>query len=110
MAAKKKAKRTGSKKKVAAKKPPASSTSSKAKGAGKGKSSVSSLAVNRGHVFSLRPRADASFKQSDFDTAKHFLCDESYATIEAAARAVVEKALELTREGPVRRGGIRRLR
>jgi hypothetical protein len=61
--------------------------------------SVSSLAVNLGHIFALRPRVETSFKPGNLETAKHFFRDGSYATIEEAARAVAEKALELTREG-----------
>jgi hypothetical protein len=60
--------------------------------------SVSSLAVNLGHVFALRPRVSTSFRQEDFRAAKHLLEEEVYARIEEAARAVVEKALSLTRE------------
>ena len=61
--------------------------------------SVSSLAVNLGHVFALRPRVETSFKPGNLETAKHFFRGDSYSTIEEAARAVAEKALELTREG-----------
>lgn len=61
--------------------------------------SVSSLTINLGHVFALRPRAQSSFRPGDFRRAKHLLRDEKYASAEAAARAVAEKALELTREG-----------
>jgi hypothetical protein len=70
----------------------------------KAKEEVSSMSVNLGHVFSLRPRVSASFRQADFLTARHLLQDESYESIEAAARAVVEKALAMTREGPSKRG------
>jgi len=66
--------------------------------------SVSSLAVNLGHVFALRPRVETSFKPGNLETAKHFFRGESYATVEEAARAVAEKALELTREGSGGRG------
>lgn len=61
------------------------------------------LGVNLGHVFALRPRVSTSFRQADFNAAKHFLRDESYASIEDAARAVAEKALELTHDGGSRR-------
>ncbi|MCZ6783065.1 MAG: hypothetical protein O7G30_07110 [Proteobacteria bacterium] len=54
------------------------------------------MSVNPGHVFSLRPRMSTSFRPDDLRTARHFLQDESYATIEEAARAVAEKALDLT--------------
>jgi hypothetical protein len=59
---------------------------------------VSALDVNLGHVFALRPRVSTSFRQEDFRAAKHLLEEEGYARIEEAARAVVEKALSLTRE------------
>ena len=68
---------------------------------------VSSLSVNLGHVFTLRPRARTSFRQADFEKAKHLLKDESFASVDAAARAVAERALELTHEGPPK-PGIRR--
>ncbi len=64
------------------------------------KEAVSSMSVNRAHVFGLRPRVSLTFRQPDFQTAKHLLQDESYKSIAEAARAVVEKALELTRGGP----------
>ena len=93
-AATKTAKKTASKqpksaadKKPGAKKPAATKT-------------VSSLTVNMAHVFALRPRAITSFKAGDFSTAKHQLQDESYADVHAAAKAVVEKALELTHGAP----------
>jgi hypothetical protein len=70
----------------------------------KAKDQVSSMSVNLGHVYSLRPRVSTSFRQADFLTARHLLQDESYENIEAATRAVVEKALEMTREGPSKRG------
>jgi hypothetical protein len=65
---------------------------------------VSSLVVNLGHIFALRPRVETSFKPGNLNTAKHFFRDGSYSTIEDAARAVAEKALELTREGSGGRG------
>ena len=61
-----------------------------------------------GHVFSLRPRIHSSFKAGDFSMAKHQLSDESYATISEAARAVVEKATDLTRGVGTDRRGPRR--
>jgi hypothetical protein len=70
----------------------------------KPKSTVSSTSVNLGHVFALRPRVSTSFRQADFLTARHLLRDEAYENIEEAARAVVAKALEMTREGPPKRG------
>lgn len=60
----------------------------------------SSMDVNMGHVFSLRPRPDTSFRHQDFLTARLQLKDEVYATVQEAAQAVVEKALDLTRGGP----------
>ncbi len=64
----------------------------------------SSLNVNLGHVFALRPKVSTSFRPADFHAARQRLQDETYASLEEAARAVVEKALELTREGGARRG------
>ena len=61
---------------------------------------ASSLEVNMGHVFALRPRVNTSFKPGDFSTAKHLLVDETYANHQEAARAVVEKAQELTHGPP----------
>jgi hypothetical protein len=63
-----------------------------------GKGGAAAGDVNMGHVFALRPRVATSFRQEDFRTARHLLQDERYASVEEAARAVVEKALELTRE------------
>ena len=65
---------------------------------------VSSMSVNLGHVFSLRPRVSKTFRQADFLTARQLLQDEDYASIEEAARAVAEKALKLTHDGPPKRG------
>lgn len=70
--------------------------------------SVSSLAINLGHVFALRPRPQSAFRPDDFRRAKHLLRDEKYASAEAAARAVAQKALELTREGAGPSGAGRR--
>jgi len=70
----------------------------------KPKSSVSSKSVNLGHVFALRPRVSTTFRQADFLTARQLLDDEAYGSIEEAARAVAEKALEMTHEGPPKRG------
>jgi hypothetical protein len=64
------------------------------------KDAVSSLSVNLGHVFALRPRVSTTFRQPDFATARHMLQEESYGSIPEAARAVAEKALELTHDGP----------
>ncbi len=82
----------------------------KTKGPGKAKSGAaaksgpaSSMSVNTGHVFSLRPRVNSSYRQADFFKARLQLQDESYASIQEAARAVADKALELTRDdGEVR--------
>ena len=56
--------------------------------------------VNLGHIFALRPRVVTSFKPNDFRTAKQQLDDERYSSLVDAARAVAEKALELTTDGP----------
>ena len=58
--------------------------------------SVSSTDVNLGHVYALKPRVSPTFRQSDFIIAKRRLSDEVYTSVEEAARAVAEKALELT--------------
>jgi hypothetical protein len=60
---------------------------------------ASSTAVNMGHIFGLRPRVRTSFRQADFRTARQQLQDEAYESIQDAARAVAEKALELTHDG-----------
>jgi hypothetical protein len=111
-AAKKTAAKGGAKKKVVAKRARRSETGgesepAQAGGAGTAGTKVSSIGVNRGHLFALRPRVDTAFPPGDFDTAKHFLRDESYASIEEAARAVAEKALELTHQGSSRLGKVR---
>jgi hypothetical protein len=62
------------------------------------KGGVSAADVNLGHVFALRPAVPKAFRQEDFRAARHLLEDETYASLEEAARAVAEKALELTRE------------
>ena len=62
------------------------------------------MSVNLGHVFSLRPRVSKTFRQADFLTARQLLQDEEYASIEEAARAVADKALDLTHKGPPKRG------
>ncbi len=69
----------------------------KPKSAPKGK--FLAAGVNLGHVFTLRPRLETSFRQADFRTAKLHLQDEGYETLEEAVRAVAEKALELTLGG-----------
>ena len=60
------------------------------------KSGFSSLEVNMGQVFGLRPRVATSFRPDDLRVARQQLGDESFDTAEAAARAVAEKALELS--------------
>ena len=97
-AAKKKA---AAKKKVAAKKAPAAAKKTEKKKSAASKSAskakASSMDVNHGHVFSLRPRVNTSFRPNDFMAAKRALRDEQYATIAEAAQAVAEEALSLTR-------------
>jgi hypothetical protein len=88
----------------AQKRRPASKPVKAAKAEKKTKPRVSSMSVNLGHVFSLRPRVSKTFRQADFLTARQLLQDEDYANIEEAARAVAEKALDLTHKGPPKRG------
>lgn len=59
---------------------------------------ISADAVLLGHVMGLRPRVHVGFKPSAFADAKRALAGERYATLEAAARAVAEKAIELSNE------------
>jgi hypothetical protein len=66
---------------------------------------ASSLAVHRAHVFALRPRVSAAFREEDFLAAKRLLEDEAYASLEEAARAVAERALSLSNDPKRRRGG-----
>jgi hypothetical protein len=73
--------------------------------ASKPKGAISSKAVNLSHVLALRPRVSASFKADSLREARQLLEDEGYATLEEAARAVAEKALELTRDGTKGRSG-----
>jgi hypothetical protein len=116
MAAKKSAKKTTAKK-ASPKKTTASKAASGKKAGGKRKAAsksaeaeekpeeeISSMSVNLGHVFSLRPRVSKTFRQADFLTARQLLQDEKYADIEEAARAVAKKALDLTHKGPPKRG------
>ncbi len=87
-------------KKVAAPAAPAVETAQPAKKkAAPPKGAVSALSVNLGHVFSLTPRVETSFQPVDLLTAKHQLQEEGFATIQDAARAVAEKALELAHGG-----------
>ncbi len=65
---------------------------------------LSSLSVNLGHIFALRPRVNTAFTPLNLNTAKHFLKEEKYASQKEAVRAVAEKALELNHEGGSKRG------
>jgi len=77
---------------------PSRAKTAKAKGSKKAadKGDVAVTTVNLGHVFALRPRVNTSFPQSEFAKAKAELEDERFASIQEAARAVAEKALENT--------------
>ena len=92
--------------KPAAAKKAAAATSPKAADATKKPATkgVSSTAVNMGNVFALRPRANKAFRQEDFIAARRLLEDESYATVEEAARAVAKRALALSNDTKNRRG------
>ncbi len=80
-----------------------------ASGAAGDAAGVSSLDVNLGHVFSLRPRVPKAFKPDDLRAAKQALADRSFDTIEQAARAVAEEALGKTQSsGRQNRFGRRR--
>jgi hypothetical protein len=46
----------------------------------------------------LRPRVHVGFKPSAFGDAKRALAERRYATLEEAARAVAEKAIEISNE------------
>ena len=112
--------KSGGKRKATAAKTATSTKPAKEAGAGKGtpvskpaeaeqaekkpEGKVSPMSVNLGHVFSLRPRVSKTFRQADFLTARQLLQDEDYADIEEAARAVAERALKLTHDGPPKRG------
>jgi hypothetical protein len=89
---------------AARKRTPVSKSAEPKKAKKKPKGTVSSMSVNLGHVFSLRPRVSKTFRQADFLTARQLLQDEDYANVEEAARAVAEKALDLTHKGPPKRG------
>ena len=104
MAARKSAKKTTAKKTAPKKKAGGRRKAASKSTEQKPEDKVSSLSVNLGHVFSLRPRVSKTFRQADFLTARQLLQDEEYTDIEAAARAVAEKALDLTRKGPPKRG------
>ena len=83
------------KKQGASKKKAASKKTAAAKGA-----SVTSAQVMLSHVFALRPRVIMAFRPDDFRRARQLLEEEAYESIQKAARAVAERALELTQEGP----------
>jgi len=89
---------------AARKRTPVSKSAEPEKAKKKPENKVSSMSVNLGHVFALRPRVSKTFRQADFLTARQLLQDEDYANIEEAARAVAEKALDLTHKGPPKRG------
>jgi hypothetical protein len=76
----------------------------KAQKAQKSGGEVSSMSVNLGHVFSLRPRVKTAFRQENLRDAKLHLQDEAYASIEDAARAVAARALEIANDDPRKRG------
>ncbi|HTO52571.1 MAG TPA: hypothetical protein VMR50_04220 [Myxococcota bacterium] len=59
---------------------------------------VSAAEVNLGHIVALRPRTHTGFKPESFQEAKRALADQRFASIEEAARAVAEKAVELSNE------------
>ena len=114
MAAKKSTKSQTKKKKIAkkaSKKAPAKKAAAGKKASSKKKTaakkqaakSASTRDVHLGHVFGLRPRVEMSFRQEHFREARRLLEDESYPNPAAAARAVAEKALELTHDGPPKR-------
>lgn len=64
------------------------------------KGAVSTELVNLGHVHALRPKVNTSFPQTQFLKAKRDLAEESYSSIQQAARAVAEKALASTNRKP----------
>ena len=114
---KKAAAKKAGKKKAAAKKAPTKKAAAKtvapaqapgktpaktpAKTAAKGGGGFSALEVNMGHIFSLRPRVPTSFRQDHFREARHALSEDSFKNSVEAARAVAEKALELTHDGVI---------
>ena len=96
--------KTAGAKKTTAKKTTAKKATAKKTAASPG---PRSLDVNMGHIFALRPRVPTSFRPGDLQNARHQLQDEAYAKIEHAARAVAEKALELTHDAGSRLGSKR---
>ncbi|MCH7868127.1 MAG: hypothetical protein IH881_10565 [Myxococcales bacterium] len=97
-APRKTAKKSASKKQTAVKKTASKAPAERAKAAKQeAKSGFSSLAVNMGHVFALRPRVGTSFRPDDFRAAKQQLASESFKSAAEAARTVVKKTVELSR-------------
>jgi len=76
--------------------PAAAPSKPDAAGPDRPKSGFSSLDVNMGHVFALRPRVATSFRPDDFRLARQQLEVEAFASADEASRAVAERALELT--------------
>ncbi len=68
------------------------------------KAEVSVDGVNLGHIFALRPRVTTAFPQDAFHKAKDELRDERFGSIEEAARAVAQKALETSQKKPGKHG------
>jgi hypothetical protein len=58
--------------------------------------SVSAADVNMGHIMALQTHA--GFKPEAFQEAKRALADRRFPSIADAARAVAEKAVELTND------------
>jgi hypothetical protein len=81
-----------------ARKKPAAEKKAPAKAEG----AVSSLEVNRGHLFALRPRVSTAFRPEDFLAAKRDLAEEKFESIQKAARAVAERALALSNDPKAR--------
>lgn len=67
-------------------------------------SGIKASVIHLGHIFSLRPRAETSFEPRHLQSAKVLLQDEKYPDLDTAARAVAEKALELTHKGGSKKG------
>ena len=93
-AAKKPEPRTAAPKPVVAAKP----ATAKPVGPPRATGTISADAVSLGHVMSLRPRVHVGFKPTAFSDAKRALAENRYATIEEAARAVADKAIEISNE------------
>ncbi len=99
------AKKPGSKRAAASRPEPSPIAPAQRKAAAKKETSATksgalSMQVTMGHVFALRPRVITGFRPDDFRRARQLLADEPYANIQAAARSVAERALELTHDGP----------